>query len=349
MFCGATARQSARFCLRCGKPLAVLPTPPTEVPGKSLGAIRGPLPQSRPLHIAETSPWLIEFVDRQEVLSAFHGLVSGVLNSKRIMLLRGSKGMGKSFLLRRLQSQCQELGVRHVRIEMADPRGVDDIKIMRDVRDGLGAEDFKPFTDLLNYYTTEGYSLKLKVEVIGRGGPQGSVVSVQDNASVAGVVAGRDAIVIRDNNLSAPRRDIEVDRRRMQDALTRRFLEGLIAVCSRQQAVCLFDDVDQLEETTAFWLWRDFLGQMLPQTSFLTVLTAVSYPLVDRWVSSLIEETAVSSLPEVYVAEYLQRRGVPKEDRKGVTGVIVTNFGGDPEEMARLVDIYMRPRPGGEP
>ena len=346
MFCGATARQAAKFCLRCGKPLALRPTPPPEMPGESQRAFRGPLPQSRPLDVVKASPWLIEFVDRQEVVAAFNGLVSGMLDTKRIMLLRGSKGMGKSFLLRRLQVQCQQSGVPHVRIEMADPRGVDDIKIMRDVRDGLGADDFKPFTDLLNYYTTEGYTLKLQVEVIDHSGRQNSSVTIQDQASVAGVVAGRDAIVIRDNYLSAPRRDIEVDRRRMQDALTRRFLEGLISVSSRQLAVCLFDDIDQLEPTTAFWLWRDFLGQMLNQSGFVAVLAAVSPPPVDRWVSSVIEEAPIGRMPEAYVTEYLERRGVPQDDRKGVAGIIVKNFSGNPDEMARVVDIYLKPRPG---
>lgn len=362
--CGATARPGARFCLRCGKPLSApapsppimpsrpLPAPPPAItPSRPLPSPEGPLPEPRPQYPAGASPWQVEFVDRQEILAAFDRLVSDRLDYRRIMLLQGTKGIGKSFLLRRLESQCRQVGVAHVRIELADPRGMDDIKIMRDVRDGLGAEGFKPFTDLLNYYTTDGYALKLQVEVVNRGPSAGGGVTIQDHGAVDGVVAGRDAIVIRDNYLSAPRRDFEVDRRSMQDALTRRFLEGLLAVSSTRKIVCLFDDVDTLEPTTAYWLWRDFLGQLIGQANFLAVLTAVTRPELDRGITAIMESPALGGLSESHVIEYLERRGVPAEDRRVAAAFILSEIGdtGSLEQMARMVDMYLKLVPGVKP
>lgn len=345
--CGATVRTGARFCPHCGQPVNSLNTPPSPPPQpKNVPA--GPLPVSQPLYPPGASPWLLEFVDRLEMMLTFEYLLAGTLGARHVVLLQGTKGIGKSFLLRRLQAECQQKQVPNAWLDLADPRRVDYIKIMRDVRDGLGEQEFQPFTDLLNFFTTQGYTLKLQVEVLNRDDRSTGGVTIQDQAQVGGIVAGRDAIVISDNNLSDPRRDIEIDPRRMQDALTSRFIEVLKSLCSKQRVVCLFDDVDHLEETTAYWFWRDFLGPLEAQTQFLAILTAATPPPVDRWVQAAIESTALSNLPEPHVVEYLQRRGVPEADRKGVLGFIMSDIGGygHPEQMARLVDIYLKPRPG---
>ena len=264
------------------------------------------------------------------------------------MLLRGATGSGKSFLLDHLQMQCKKLGVAHVRIRLADPLGVDGIKIMRDVRDGLGEVEFRLFTNLLNYYTTDGYTLKLQVEVINQDARSGGGVTVQDQAVVDGVVAGRDAIVISDNKLSAPRRDIEFDKRRMQDDLTRHFLENLIGLCRQRQIVCLFDDVDRLDVTAAYWLWQDLLPPMIEQRNFLAVLTSTTAPSVERAIYAAMVDVALGNLPEAYVVEYLERRGVPTDDRRVVAGFVMSDVCGygNPEQMAKLVDSYFKPRPG---
>jgi len=312
------------------------------------------LPVSPPLFPANAAPWLVEFVDRQEILGAFQRLRTGALDSKRIILLQGAKGIGKSFLLRRLQAQCRQDQVSHALLDLADLRGVEDIKIMRDVRDGIDAGEFSLFTDALNYYTKEGYSMKLQVEMINRDNRPAGGVAIGGQAQVGGTIAGGDVIVISDNNLLAPRRDIEIDKRQMQDVLTRRFVEGVKAVCQQRQIVCLFDNVDFLGESISYWFWRDLIGPLVDQGNFLAVLTTAagaSSPAIDRWMQSAMESAALSRLSELHVVEYLGRRGVPEGDRRAVANFIMSDVGkyGHPEEMARLVDMYLRPRPGVVP
>jgi hypothetical protein len=302
----------------------------------------------------DAAPWLIEFVDRQEILGAFQRLRTGALDSKHVILLQGAKGVGKSFLLRRLQEQCRQDRISHALLDLADLRGVEDIKIMRDVRDGIGVGEFGSFTDLLNYYTIEGYTMKLQVEVINRDNRPGGGVTIGDQAQASGVIAGRDAIVIKDNNLLAPRRDIEIDKRQMQDALTSRFLEAVKAVCQQRQIVCLFDNVHSLGDSTSYWFWRDLVGPLVEQDNFLAVLTIATGtipPAIDRWMQRTIENAALSNLSEAHVTDYLVRRGVPEGDRRAVANFVMSDVGryGLPEEMARLVDIYLRPRPGAMP
>ncbi len=344
--CGATVRRGIGLCPRCGKAVSSQAAPPSPPTGPRPSP-RGPLPVSQPLFPAGASPWLVEFVDRQEILLAFQRLLAGTPDARRIILLHGASGIGKSSLLRRMQFQCRQERIPHALLELADARAVEDIKIMRDVRDSLGEEKFTPFTDLLNHYTKEGYALKLQVEVLKRDDQPAGGVVVQ--GQVEGVVAGRDVIEIRDNYLSAPRRDIEIDPRSMQDALTDRFMETLISLCSRQRVVCLFDDIDRLDQPTAYWFWHDFLEPLVNQTNFLAVLTATTAPPIERWVYTAIDSAALSNLPERHVAEYLERRGVPQTHREGVMGYIMSEIGGygHPKEMERMVDIYLKERRGG--
>jgi hypothetical protein len=274
-----------------------------------------------------------------------------MLDSKRIILLQGAKGVGKSFLMRRLQSQCRQEQVSHAFLDLADLRGVDDSKIMRDVRDGIEAGEFNSFTDLLNYYTTEGYSMNVQVDVVNRDNRLGGDINIGGQASIDGLITTGPVIVISDNKLLAPRRDLEVDKRRMQDALTRHFVEAVRAACQQRQVVCLFDNIDALEESASYWFWRDFIAPLVDQANFLAVLTAetrATFPAIDRWVQNAIESAALSTLSEAHVVEYLERRKVPESDRRAVTSFIMSDIGhyGHPEEMARLVDIYLRPRPG---
>lgn len=318
--CGATARRNATFCHRCGQPIAPHAVPPPLPQGEGVPP-RGPLPESQLPFPPNAAPWLIEFVDRQEILGAFQRLRTGALNSKRVILLQGAKGVGKSFLLRRLREQCRQDRISHALLDLADLRGVEDIKIMRDVRDGIDAGEFGSFTDLLNYYTIEGYTMKLQVEVINRDNRPGGGVTIGDQAQVGGVIAGRDAIVIKDNNLTAPRRDIEIDKRQMQDALTLHFVKAVKAVCQQRQIVCLFDNVDSLGESTSYWFWRDLVGPLVEQGNFLAVLTmatGATSQAIDRWTQSAIESAALSNLSEPHVIEYLERRGVPEGERRAV-------------------------------
>ena len=97
----------------------------------------------------------------------------------------------------------------------SETRNHDYLGVMRKIRDGLEAEQFRGFTDLVNFFTVPQYRLTVNVE--------GDAI-VAEGAVIEGSRVGDiAAVVIKDSMISIPRSDLPIPESQRREQITEKF------------------------------------------------------------------------------------------------------------------------------
>jgi archaellum biogenesis ATPase FlaH len=170
---------------------------------------------------------LAEFVDRKAEMQRFCDMLDG--EDKLIMLISGDSGLGKSSLFARMVHECGLRSRKKAEVVWSDTRPHDYMAVMRKIRDDFGPDLFKPFTDLINYFTVPQYNLKIDLQGSVR---VGEGLQVKD--STVGDVAG---VVIKDSMFVVPRYDMAVPEAERLVQLTERFLDVFATALTKEPLV----------------------------------------------------------------------------------------------------------------
>jgi hypothetical protein len=287
--------------------------------------------------MGEAAPYiemmLAEFVDREDEMARFGRMLDD--KTRGLLVFWGEGGVGKSSLQAKMKHELANRQIRKAEIDWGDSRAHDYLAIMRKLRDDLGVAHFRPFTDLVNYFTVPEYKLTVNVE--------GGNVSVLEGAKVEGSTIGDVAgIVIKDLMLIAPRADKEIPEAERLAQLTEAFMRCLAAATKDQPCVVFFDAVEKMTADTERWVWSELLrcsrdGQ-LPNIKF--VLCGRKEPELDRSWRPTCEVKQLRPLEKEHIALYLEKRGVT-EGREQLAVAFLVTTKGNLLNHANLVDAYL--------
>lgn len=277
---------------------------------------------------------LAEFVDRREEMQRFCDLLDG--EDKLIMLISGDSGLGKSSLFARMVHECGQRKLKKAEVVWSDTRPHDYMAVMRKIRDDLGPDLFKPFTDLINYFTVPQYTLKIDVQGSVRVGE-----GLQVNDSTVGDVAG---VVIKDSMIVVPRNDMAVPEAERLVQLTERFLEVFATAFANERLVVFFDTVEKMSESTSAWVWGELLKAVLNGrlTNVRFVLCGIKHPELDRDMERIVEQAELGPLGHADIVEYLALRGVDEGLRADLADMLLGPTEGKPNHLAMRVDSYLK-------
>jgi hypothetical protein len=292
---------------------------------------------------------LAAFVDRQDELGRFCEMLES--DEKPIMLVWGDDGIGKSSLLARLIHECSTRKLRKAEVFATKDRFNTSLKIMRKVRDDLGAEFFPKFTKLVNYFFPDpAQPLPMPAPMpainINVSGAQNVLDGANlENVSIGGDVAG----VIVDLMFNDPRQDMHISPRDQLIHLTDAFVENLAPLVQDQMLVILFDDVQELTAETYAWLWEELVRAVssgkLKNVRF--VLCGETKPELKGDARMMVKEAPLGPLAVDDVDLYLMRSGLRAEpnERRVIAEWLHSNTDGIPLEVAMRVDAYFQKHP----
>jgi hypothetical protein len=258
-----------------------------------------------------------------------------------IMIVYGGSGIGKTSLLLRMVHECALREVRKSEIVWNDTRPHDYMAVMRKIRDDLGVEQFKAFTDLINFFTDAEYHPQLQVTL----NVQGQIAvgaGMQVTQASLGDVAG---VVIRDSMFVVQRTDLAIPVEARREQLTARFLEGLRAISESSRVVIFLDAIEKMSDVTYQWLWEQVLEELrsgrLPNVRF--VLCGQKPPPEDRDWAMFIARAELKPLGVQDIALYIGKRAphVSEPVRLELAKMILGLTGGRPTEVAVAVDAYL--------
>lgn len=281
--------------------------------------------------ITEIERRLAEFVDRESEICLFCDLLRG--GEKRILMIWGGGGVGKSSLLARMIHECAERKITKAEVVWSSTRNPDYLAIMGKIRDDAGAEKFKAFADLENSLSGSGYELKMKVESpssiqVGQG------VRMKDSQ---GKIVG---IEINEPTFVLPRSDQAIMESERMSRLTDRFIKDLAEATKSVLLVIFFDAIERMTEETKNWLCNELLGtereNRLPNVRF--VLCGRKRLCLDRDTQILAEEAELHPLELEDIVHYLEKRGVEKNNREALAELLLVSTHGNPLNIAIYVD-----------
>jgi hypothetical protein len=278
---------------------------------------------------------LAEFVDREDEMARFVGMLDDA--TRGLMVVWGEGGVGKSSLQAKMKHELARRQVRKAEIVWTDTYAHDYLAIMRKLRDDLGVEHFKAFTDLVNYFTVPQYNLTINLEGAAK-------VSVLEGAKIEGSTVGDIAgVVIKDLMLVAPRADKEIPEAERLTRLTAVFVPCLAAATAQAPCVVFLDAVEKMTADTERWIWGELLGRsrdgQLPNIKF--VLCGRKEPQLDRTWNRACEVKQLRPLERQHIVIYLEKRGVTAEGREQMADVLLIASKGNLLNLATLVDAYL--------
>jgi hypothetical protein len=292
---------------------------------------------------------LATFVDRKTELSRFCEMLES--DEKPVMVVWGDLGMGKSSLLARLIHECSVRNLRKAEVFVTRDRFNTYLKIMRKVRDDLGAKFFPKFTQLVNFFFPEDPTLPLPAPTInlnlGGTGAQSVLEQAKiENSTIRGSIANvivEGDIVIKDFMSNDPRRDMNVTPEQQSERmviLTDAFIENLTPLLKDEKLVIFFDDIQELTAETNTWLWGELVralktGKM--QNARL-VLCGQAKPQLEGDAAMFVKEAPLKPLEVPDIVQYLERSRLRAEERASTAETLFAMTDGIPSRVAIGLD-----------
>jgi hypothetical protein len=296
----------------------------------------------------DLSPILVrrlrEFVDREAEMKRFCQMLEE--DRKRILVVSGESGSGKSSFLARMIQECATRRIRRAEVVWSETRAYDYMGVMRKIRDDLRCpEAFAPFNDLINFYTQPRYQLQLDAALP-------STVRVAEGAQIqnsrVGDVIGVQ-VVIKDSMISIPRTDMAVPDSERMMRLTDLFLENLRQVATREPLVLFLDATEKMSPHTELWLWNELLsaGRDGKLANVRLVLCGQRRRELEPDWEDCTELAEMKPLGAEHILDYLRRRGVGDDaTRPELARMLLAATEGKVIAVANLVDKFVRaPRP----
>lgn len=287
---------------------------------------------------------LAEFVDRAAEIDLYCEVLDR--GDPPIMVVFADTGMGKTSLLLRMVHECAQRKLRKAEVWWTDTLVYDYMAVLRKLRDDLGVDHFGAFTDLINYYTDTNYQPRLDININLQGSVQ-VAGGAQFSGSSVGDIAG---IVVRDNMIVVQRPDIAVPLEVRREQLTRRFLDALRELSSRECVVLFFDAVEKMSDITNQWLWEQLLlpvrDGVLPNVR--AVLCGQRRPPEERdWTDFLaLAELKPLGLDDIdaYIAKRTAGRMLMSDEtRQALAKMLAVVTRGRPADVASSIDLYLAP------
>lgn len=282
-----------------------------------------------------------EFVNRGTELKRFCRILDE--NEYAVMVISGETGMGKTALHKRLMYECREARkMRWAETYAVNTRTYNYLYILRKLRDDIGEIHFQRFTDLLNYFTNKNYEFKLSVPAAG------SINILNEahleNSTIEQVIGQQ--IVIHDLHIDEPRDDKAFREEERMYKLTQQFIADLTAALNGEPLVIFIDDIEQetMPPETMKWMWTEFVKGIMDKglQHIRFVFSISTEPQVpDALLERKVRAQKLALLTEEYVFEYLNKRNVGEDYRKGLGEMIMAMGQGKPSQMADMVKLFL--------
>lgn len=279
---------------------------------------------------------LAEFVDREDEMARFQDMLE--TGDRPVMVIWGDGGVGKSSLIARMTHEVAQRKLRKAEVVWTETRNHDYLAVMRKIRDDVGVDYFKPFTDLANFFTVPQYELKIQVEHSGS-------ISVAQGANFEGSTVGDIAgVIVKDAMFVVPRPDMAVPETERMARLTDRFIEDLaFALKSGPPLMVFFDAVEKMTEDTRKWVWGELLASVRDGRlrDIMFVLSGRKEPQLDRDMRFIVERAQLLPLALANIIDYLAVRGVDEASRPDLATMLMVATQGNPLQIATLVDGFL--------
>jgi hypothetical protein len=279
---------------------------------------------------------LNEFVDRETELGNF----KKVLDSPNMVLYAvwGDGGVGKSLFQAKMAHEVAQRGLRKAELVWNETSNHNYLAVMRKLRDDLGVETFRPFTDLVNYFTVEHYELKITIDA-------SAPIEVARGARIEGSSVGDIAgVIIKDVMLAEPRADLQISKSERMARITDSFITCMGAALTDEPAVIFLDAAEKMSEETENWLRDSILeaacAGRLGKAKF--VICGRREPKFDRSWNYAAEVNQLFPLAKQHVIAYLEKRGVAAEGRDQLAEMLLVVTGGNMLALANYVDVYLK-------
>ena len=279
---------------------------------------------------------LQEFVNREHELARFRDMLDN--SAVNTFVIWGAGGVGKSSVQAKMMNEVESRGIDMSKVIWSETRNHDFMAIARKIRDDIGPEYFKRFTDLINFFTVPQY--KLNISVSGDAN-----ISVAEGAQfAAGAQVGDvSGILVKDVNLTQPRADMQVSASERRTRLTDALIEGIGTALAERPLVVFFDATEKMTKETQEWVW----GELRPAANdgrmgrIKFVLCGRIEPKVDRLWRDVVEVAELKPLAGEHVLAYLKRRGVQNAGREQLASMLLVITKGNMLELATHVDGYL--------
>jgi hypothetical protein len=282
--------------------------------------------------MADPMEW---FVDRIKQLAGFQKMMRGE-TEKSIMAIQAPAGMGKTWLIQRLRSECRANNLPTLHIDFRDRRPYDYLTIIRTARDQMGVAAFNSLTQTINEMT----SVNIQLSGLPTGNTQVNIGGQQVSFANSQVSVGDVGNVIKDNNFYV-QADSSTARRAVEIRITDAFFTCLAALATPdQKCVFLLDSYEDAPAEADRWLYDNLLthlrDKLLPNT--LAVLAGQKMPeFGDEWKPRLAS-TGLDTFSKDDVTDYLvNKRKVPTQS----IGDAFNFSRGVPGMLSQMADNYL--------
>jgi hypothetical protein len=280
-----------------------------------------------------------EFVDRSSELEAFRKLLDG--QGPPILRISGSGGMGKSSLLSRFMSECDQRKMRWIHLEWRDSRRYNYLDIMRRVRQESDPALFDFFNDRVNFYTVAQYKLQIDLQ----GG------NIQDvKVQVGGLLSGSTGpihighnIQIPDSMINVLRPDQALNESTVIIEITSSFMPCLRAALEATPLVLILDATEKADALTRSWIHDELFTRVRDRELSRLFLVEAGRDLepLDTSFDGLGEDRVLSKLQEPHVEEYIARKGLPDHDHM-LARFVYTAYDGHPQQIAIAINKFLK-------
>ena len=276
---------------------------------------------------------LAQFVDRVSEIERFCELLD--TKQKPIMTVCGDGGIGNTSLLARMLRECARRKIRRSEVVWTDIRNHDYLAIMRKIRDDIGLEHFKPFTNLVNYFTDPLYDLKITF--------QGSSSLADQSHFTNSTVRDMANVMIKDSLLVAPRTDINITANERMIRLTDQFMDNLATTTENIPLVVFFDSVEKMTMETSRWVRCELLQAIAERqlSNIWVILCGRTQLEYDPEMKVMIEETKLQPLQRSDIVDYLAKRGLAESQHADIADTLFVSTGGNPRQIAVYVDALL--------
>jgi hypothetical protein len=300
---------------------------------------------------------LADFVDRTLELDKFQE-VAGIPPRERpcsFLAFYGSKGMGKSWLIYRIDFECKRRNVAVARLDLDNDRFSDAARIMQAVVTQLGNENFPDWTGVKREWETEiptGIAADLRGDADTPSSSSLNVTGARDVKFEKDAVAG-NKFEIHQYYSGERKTSAQQNPDEYKYALTESFLRDLGDMLQQKPVVFLLDNFDSecITNQTRKWIMENLLDR--PRSArgqgVLVVLTASRELDSEIYLDVLQADTEFDEIHPFgreHIIEYLKAQYVKLKDASEIKvdeiETIVRDTQGIPKRVFEEIALYLR-------
>jgi hypothetical protein len=283
-----------------------------------------------------------DFVNREEQLATLRKIIHQEVD-QRILLIRGPKGIGKTYLLDEFRAECEAEGIDCARMDFAERSDQNYMTTVLSVWNQLGPDGFEHLAQTIAgtralgaWETVPTAPAAVRVEHSAANpvpsGRRSGGVDFYEAATIHGDVVGRDAYYVT----QIIQRDDPWVQQVIQADITAAFRDCLVELTTTRMVAFLLDSWERATTDIRDWLCRNLLKWILDKklSNALAVVAGTEVPDLGRPMRRS-GRLALDRLPDEAVRTYwIEKCNLPPED---VTNIIKYSRG-NPMVMALMAD-----------